>query len=154
MAYKRRGSVGGIDRLLRTHRFQASALALAPWQMLVATLLLLASAITFSSPLPSINLRGVASLAYVGPLATAFAYWAVVEVGRHIRATTISVTLLAVRGLGLVVSAFAFRATRSVAIRPRVLPIIPAWRTLRLRSGRSPFSGAEPHPLPSEALSC
>ena len=46
---------------------------------------------------PTIGKSGVASLAYVGPIATAFAYWAVVEAGRHFRASTMSVTLLAPR---------------------------------------------------------
>jgi drug/metabolite transporter (DMT)-like permease len=93
---------------VRAHRFEASSLALAPWQMLVATVLLLACAIAIDGPLRSMNLRGVAALVYVGPLATAFAYWAVVEVGRHVRAATVSVTLLVVPALGLVISALTF----------------------------------------------
>jgi drug/metabolite transporter (DMT)-like permease len=91
---------------VRAHRFQASALALAPWQMMVASLLLLGCAIGVDGPLRSLDLRGVAPLVYVGPLATAFAYWAVVEVGRHLRATTISVTLLMVPCVGLLISVF------------------------------------------------
>src|SRR5262245_11829669 len=63
---------------------------------------------------PAIKI-GVASLAYVGPIATAFAYWAVVEVGRHIRATTISMTLLAVPCVGLSISALTFHETVNVA---------------------------------------
>jgi drug/metabolite transporter (DMT)-like permease len=108
---------------VRAHRFQASALALAPWQMLVAVVFLLGFAVFTSGPLPPIRLRGVASLAYVGPLATAFAYWAVVEVGRHLPATTISVMLLAVPGLGLVISAFAFHETVSASLGLGVLLI-------------------------------
>ena len=42
---------------------------------------------------------------YVGPIATAFAYWAVVETGRHIRASTMSMALLATPGLGILISA-------------------------------------------------
>jgi drug/metabolite transporter (DMT)-like permease len=101
---------------VRAHRFQASALALAPWQMLVAALLLLACAVAANGPLPPLNAAGVASLAYVGPLATAFAYWAVVEVGRHVRATTISVTLLAVPALGLLISALTFDEAVNVSL--------------------------------------
>ena len=100
---------------VRSHRFQASPLALAPWQMLVATLLLLPCAIATDGVLPLPNLRGVASLAYVGPIATAFAYWAVVEVGRHIRATTLSMTLLAVPCVGLLISALTFHETVNAA---------------------------------------
>ena len=46
-----------------------------------------------------------ASLAYVGPVATAFAYWAVVEAGRHVRAGTISMALMAAPPLGILISA-------------------------------------------------
>jgi drug/metabolite transporter (DMT)-like permease len=93
---------------VRGHGFQASALSLAPWQMLVAALLLLPWAIGADGALPPLTLRGLASLAYVGPISTAFAYWAMVEVGRYIRATTISVILLAVPSVGLLISALAF----------------------------------------------
>ena len=93
---------------VRAHRFQASALALAPWQMLMAATLLLPFAIAVEGAMPVLNRRGLASLAYVAPLATAFAYWAVVEVGRHVRATTIAVTLQAVPCVGLIISATAF----------------------------------------------
>src|SRR5262245_7573495 len=102
---------------VRTHQFEASPLALAPWQMLVAASLLLACAIAVNGPLLSMTPRGLVSLAYVGPLATGFAYWAVVEVGRHLRATTISVTLLAVPSLGLLISAITFHE----ALNPSLL---------------------------------
>ena len=101
---------------VRAHRFQASALSLAPWQMLVAALLLLPCAIEVEGALPPLNMRGLASLAYVGPIATAFAYWAVVEVGRYLRATTISMTLLAVPSVGLLISALTFRETLNVSL--------------------------------------
>ena len=93
---------------VRAHRFQESALALAPWQMLMAALLLLPFAIGIHGAWPTLSLRGVVSLAYVGPIATAFAYWAVVEIGRYVPATTISVTLLAVPSVGLLISALTF----------------------------------------------
>lgn len=93
---------------VRAHRFQVSALSLAPWQMLVAALLLLPCAIGLEGALPPLNMRGLASLAYVGPIATAFAYWAVVEVGRYLRATTVSMTLLAVPSVGVLISALTF----------------------------------------------
>jgi drug/metabolite transporter (DMT)-like permease len=101
---------------VRAHRFQASALALAPWQTLVAALLLLPFAFAVDGTLPPMNVRGVASLAYVGPIATAFAYWAVVEVGRYVRATTMSMALLAVPGLGLLTSALTFHEAVNVSL--------------------------------------
>jgi drug/metabolite transporter (DMT)-like permease len=93
---------------VRGHRFQASALALAPWQMMMAAMLLMPFAIAVEGAVPVMNRRGLASLAYVAPVATAFAYWAVVEVGRHVRAMTISVALQAVPCVGLIISAIAF----------------------------------------------
>jgi len=92
---------------VRQHRFTASALALAPWQMLLAAALLLPCAWTLEGPLRPVDAGGAASLAYVGPVATAFAYWAVVEAGRHFRASTISVALLATPSLGIAISAWA-----------------------------------------------
>jgi O-acetylserine/cysteine efflux transporter len=89
----------------RGHRFGAPALALAPWQTLVAAILLLPVAWVVEGRLPPIGWSGVASLAYVGPVATAFAYWAVVEVGRHYPASTISTALLGAPAVGLVISA-------------------------------------------------
>ncbi|WP_212419632.1 DMT family transporter [Bradyrhizobium sp. AUGA SZCCT0283] len=90
---------------VRSHRFAATTLALAPWQMLVAAALLLPLALGIEGSPPPIGASGAASLAYVGPIATAFAYWAVVEVGRHFQAGTISMALLATPSLGILISA-------------------------------------------------
>jgi len=92
---------------VRKHRFTASALALAPWQMLFAASLLLPCAFALEGPLQKIGAEGAASLAYVGPVATAFAYWAVVEAGRRFRASTMSMALLATPSLGIAISAWA-----------------------------------------------
>jgi drug/metabolite transporter (DMT)-like permease len=93
---------------VRAHRFTASALELAPWQMLLAAGLLLPLALAVEGAPPSIGTEAAASLAYVGPVATAFAYWAVVEAGRQFPASTISMALLASPGLGILVSALTF----------------------------------------------
>jgi drug/metabolite transporter (DMT)-like permease len=90
---------------VRGHRFSASASALSPWQTAVATAFLLPLALAVEGAPPSITPRGVMALLYVGIVATAFAYWAIVEVGRRLKATTLSVTLLATPGLGLLISA-------------------------------------------------
>jgi len=90
---------------VRAHRFTASALALAPWQMLVAACLLLPLAFVVEGTPRPIGIVGAASLAYVGPIATGFAYWAVVEAGRQIRASTMSMALLATPSLGILISA-------------------------------------------------
>src|SRR5262249_53104638 len=93
--------------IVRAHRFTTTAFAIAPWQMLLAAALLLPWAIAMEGSLPPISSRAAASLAYVGIVATAFAYWAVVETGRHFRASTLSMAVLATPCVGLAVSAVA-----------------------------------------------
>ena len=93
---------------VRAHRFTASTLALAPWQMLMAACLLFPVALLFEGAPRPIGSGGAASLAFVGPVATAFAYWAVVEVGRHLPASVLSTALLAAPSLGILISALAF----------------------------------------------
>jgi O-acetylserine/cysteine efflux transporter len=102
---------------VRAHDFRASALALAPWQMLVAACLLLPLAISVEGAPRPVGISGATSLAYVGPVATAFAYWAVVELGRHVRAATLSTALLATPLVGILLSAF----TLGEAIGPSLI---------------------------------
>lgn len=90
---------------VRAHRFATSALALAPWQMLVAAALLLPTAAAMEGAPRALDAAAVASLAYVGPVATAFAYWAVVEVGRRVPTSTLSMALMATPSLGILLSA-------------------------------------------------
>lgn len=93
---------------VRAHRFQATALALAPWQMVVAAGLPLPLALVVEGAPPPLTPRGAASLAFVGPVATAFAYWAVVEAGRRLRAVVLSTGLLASPALGTLISALGW----------------------------------------------
>jgi len=101
---------------VRRHHFSATVLALAPWQVLVAALLLLPLAIMIEGGPPLIGAKGVATLAYVGPIATAFAYWAVVETGRHFPASTMSTALLATPSLGILISALTLGETIGVSL--------------------------------------
>ncbi len=91
---------------VRGHRFQSSPLSLAPWQMLIAAILLLPVALSAEGSL-RLTLIGATTLAYVAPVATAFAYWAVVEAGRRFAAGTLSMALLATPSVGLLISAWA-----------------------------------------------
>ena len=90
---------------VRRHRFVSNALALAPWQMLVAALLLLPIALLLEGPPPALDPTGLSALAFAGPISTGFGYWAVVEAGRHFRAGTMSMALLATPSLGILISA-------------------------------------------------
>ena len=106
---------------VRAHRFDASPLALAPWQALTAVVLLAPLAAMIEGVPRALDWRGVASLAYVGPVATAFAYWAIVEVGRELRASTISMALLATPSLGLLISTLTLGERVSVSLAMGVL---------------------------------
>jgi drug/metabolite transporter (DMT)-like permease len=108
---------------VRAHRFTATALALAPWQMLVAACLLLPVALAVEGPPRPVGPSGAASLAFVGPVATAFAYWAVVEAGRHFRAGVLSMALLAVPPLGILISALGLRERVGASLIAGVLLI-------------------------------
>lgn len=101
---------------VRGHRFTLSALALAPWQMLIAASLLLPIAISVEGPLPPVSTTGVATLAYVAPVATAFAYWAVVEAGRRFAASSMSMALLATPSVGLLISAWVLEEPIDAAL--------------------------------------
>ena len=120
--------------LVRAHRFTATPLALAPWQMLIATVSLLPIAYLIEGAPPPIGASAAATLAYVGPIATAFAYWAVVETGRHFRATTMSMALLAVPAIGIVISGLALgeRMDRSLFTGVVLIAI-----GIRLATGRT-----------------
>jgi drug/metabolite transporter (DMT)-like permease len=96
---------------VRAHRFTATALALAPWQTLVAGCLLLPIALAVEGVPRPFGLSGAASLAFVGPIATAFAYWAVVETGRYFTAGTLSMALLATPPVGILLSALTLGET-------------------------------------------
>jgi len=95
---------------VRVHEWESSPLQLAPWQMVLAIppLAVLSwltedwSAIRWSGELGII-------LAYNGPLATAFCFWAVVSVNRALPATTTSLSLLAVPVAGVLASALFLR---------------------------------------------
>lgn len=90
---------------IRGPAFQASPILLAPWQMLVGALFLLPWAALLEGPLPALPASTGWSLAFVGPISTAFAYWAAVEADRHVRANTTAMTLLATPCLGIILSA-------------------------------------------------
>src|SRR5262249_463006 len=91
--------------IVRAHRFTASTLALAPWQMAFAACLLLPLAIVVEGAPHPIEAKGAASLLYVALIATAFAYWAVVEGGRQFPGSAMSMALLATPSLGILISA-------------------------------------------------
>jgi drug/metabolite transporter (DMT)-like permease len=91
---------------IRGHHWHASALELAPWQMLLAGIPLLLAARLFDGPIPGDNSPAFwATILYIGLVATAFCYWAVVAANRRLSATTTSNAMLGVPVVGLIISA-------------------------------------------------
>ena len=121
---------------VRAHRFTASPLALAPWQMLVAAGLLLPVALAVEGAPQPLGASGAASLAFVAPVATAFAYWAVVEVGRHFRAAVLSMALLAAPPLGILISALALGESVGASLIAGMLVIAAGIRLVTKRGGQ------------------
>lgn len=128
---------------VRAHRFAASALDLAPWQMLTAAGILLPLALIVEGLPPRIDSSGAASLAYVGPIATAFAYWGVVEAGRHFPASTVSMALLAAPGLGILISALTLGEEVGVSLTAGAVMIAVGIR-LATRPARCPSAAKQP----------
>lgn len=91
---------------VRFGKHHRSPLELAPWQMLLGTLFIGILACIFE-PNPDIHWSWslVAEIGYLGPIASAFAYWGVIELNRQLPAITISLLLLAVPVVGLLSSA-------------------------------------------------
>ncbi len=90
---------------VRAHTWERSALALAPWQLLVGFVptALLAIALEHDQPIhwsPTL----VAVLAYNGPIATAFALWAWISVNRGLPAIASSMGSLGVPVAGAILA--------------------------------------------------
>lgn len=101
---------------VHAHRWQATPFELMPWQMLLGALLLLPLALLIE-PAPRIDWGWplVAVLAYNGPVASAFCYWAFVTVNRSLEATTTSLGSLGVPIVGVLVAAIALGEPLTVA---------------------------------------
>ena len=91
---------------IRAHRWQSTPFALLPWELGIASLLLVSSA-WFVAGVPTVDWswRLVLLLLYAGLPGTALAYWAVAMAGRALPAVTTSLGLLAAPVVGVVASA-------------------------------------------------
>jgi drug/metabolite transporter (DMT)-like permease len=93
---------------VRGSTWTLSLLQLLPWQLLISTPILVLIAWRFEGP-PAFELSPtvLAILAYNGPVASGFCYWAVLAVTRSLPATTTSLSLLAIPAAGLIASTLA-----------------------------------------------
>ncbi|MFO1058047.1 MAG: DMT family transporter [Dongiaceae bacterium] len=86
----------------RGHRWHQTPLQLTPWQMLIATPFLAAAAAVLEHGEPiRWTPRLLAILAYNGPVATAFCFWAAATVSRALPAITVSLAFLLVPVAGV-----------------------------------------------------
>lgn len=91
---------------LRYGRSAASAVELAPWQMLLAAAVLLPLALAVEGPFTGDGTATFwACLIFVGPLATAFGFCAVNAASRRVPASRMSTLMLAVPVTGLAIAA-------------------------------------------------
>lgn len=93
---------------IRAHRWHGSSLQLLPWQLLVGAVPLLVVGWSHHG-WSSIRWSGETALilAYNGPIASGFCYWAAVEVTRRLPALSASLAFLAVPCVGLASAALA-----------------------------------------------
>jgi len=97
----------GVMLQIRGRSWGASPLALAPWQFLSASMVLVPLTLIME-PNPQISWNGelLLSIFYSGPLATALGLWLFVEITRALPAITSSLGLLAVPVVGVLLSAW------------------------------------------------
>jgi drug/metabolite transporter (DMT)-like permease len=90
---------------IRAHRWHCTPFDLVPWEMLLATSILMPLALATSRvPDAEWNVRLVALLLYAGVPGTALAYWATAVASRNLPAVTTSLGLLATPVVSVVVA--------------------------------------------------
>ncbi len=137
---------------VRRHRWGSSPLVLAPWQMLVAVPpLALLSWLTEDWSHIRWDGGTLLILAYNGPLATAFCFWAVVSVTRALPAVTTSLSLLAVPVTGVAASALFLGEPLSTTLLAGLVLILGGTVLVNLADLRRPAdktsTGAEALPV-------
>jgi drug/metabolite transporter (DMT)-like permease len=92
---------------IRGHRWHSTPFDLVPWEMLLATAILVPVAMLVSgSPAADVNGRLVALLLYAGVPGTAVAYWATAVASRNLPAVTTALGLLITPVVSVVVATF------------------------------------------------
>ena len=98
--------------------WHSSPLVLIPWQLMTAAIPLTLLAITFESTNQiHWNATSIPTVLYNAFIATGFAYWGIIYVGRRMPVVSISLWLLAVPVVGLISSAIILHE----ALTPSIL---------------------------------
>lgn len=92
---------------VRFSKWRLSPLQLMPWQLLIATLILIPFA-CYLEPHPTIDWSHhfIELLFYIGPIATALGYWMIIEISRRLPSITTSLCMLGVPAMGIVTAHF------------------------------------------------
>lgn len=127
---------------VRAHSWDSSPLQLAPWQMIMTTPPLVALS-WFTEDWSTVRWSGdlAVILAFNGPLATAFCFWAVVSVTRTLPAITTSLSLLAVPVAGVIAAAIFLAEALTPTLIGGLLLIIAGMVLVNLsdmQKGRAP----------------
>jgi drug/metabolite transporter (DMT)-like permease len=131
---------------IRGHRWQSTPFDLAPWEMLLATLLVTPLAVVADGPPPPAwSARELALLLYAGVPGTAVAYWATAMASRALPAVTTSLGLLATPVLSVVVAALWLREAITLSLVAAIALILGgvALGTMGER-GATPRAAARP----------
>jgi len=126
---------------IRYSKWHLSPLQLAPWQMLIAFVLLTILGFYFE-PHPQIHwsLHLLGLMLYIGPIATAFGFWGVTEISKRLPAVTTSLGLLGVPVVGLLSSALILGNALTLGIVIALLFILVGLGFISLASQRAKTS--------------
>jgi drug/metabolite transporter (DMT)-like permease len=109
----------------RFRPWHSSVLAITPWQLLVATVLI--SFFTFIfEPHPHIiwSTSSIATIVYASVIGTAFAYWGIVQASKELPVTTTSLAMLAVPVIGVLTSALILKEPITLLMLSAMLLIL------------------------------
>jgi len=102
--------------IIRRHPWTASTLRLLPWQMLLGTAILAAAAAAIEgAPQPRWSTALYVIMAYNGPIASAFCFWAFVTVSRSLPAMSTAIGSLGVPVVGIVSAAMILGEDLAIA---------------------------------------
>jgi drug/metabolite transporter (DMT)-like permease len=110
---------------IRGHRWRSTPLDLVPWEMLLATAIVMPLAYALDgAPAPTWSGRLVALLLYAGIPGTAVAYWATALASRNLPAVTTALGLLATPVLSVVVATLWLGEPLSLALLIAIVLIL------------------------------
>jgi drug/metabolite transporter (DMT)-like permease len=110
---------------IRGHRWQSTPFDLVPWEMLLATAILMPLAVaTSNAPNTEWNVRLVALLLYAGVPGTALAYWAIAVASRNLPAVTTSLGLLATPVVSVVIATIWLGETPTLPLLAAIVLIL------------------------------